>query len=238
MIAWNGKVVVVTGAATGIGAATAALFAQKGASVVLADMNAAVGEDNARKLSAGGGKALFVPVDVTRDRDITALADKALSSFGRIDALVNNAGIMIRHDRIEDWKLDEWRRIIDVNLTALFVTSHAMAPLMGKSGGGVIVNIASVGGLTRSLSVILEQHKVRVNAILPMLVDTPMTVDSPARNLPGLMLQPGDIARGVAYAAGNEALNNAFLVVGNTDKGVRLYRVEDPPPQKELPDAF
>ena len=254
---WNGKVAIVTGAATGIGAATAALFAERGAAVVLVDVNAAVGEENARRLTADGKKALFVQADVTREKDIAAVAERALSGFGRVDALVNNAGIMRRHDRIEDWPLEEFRRIIDVNLTSLFVTSQIIAPLIAKSGGGVMVNIASVGGLmavpysppyaaakagvlglTRSLSVMLEGQKIRVNAILPTLVDTPMTVDSPARSLPGVMLQPIDIARGVLYAAGKDGLNNAFLVVGATDKGARLYRVEDPPAQKELPDSF
>jgi len=252
MNAWNNKVVVVTGAATGIGAATAALFSKNGAAVTLVDVNAEVGEANTRKLRESGARAHFVQADVSKEEQVAAIADETLAAFGRIDALVNNAGIMRRHERIEEWTLDEFRRVIDVNLTGLFITSRAMAPMMGRNGGGVIVNIASLGavtpvpyspcyaaakagvlGLTRSLAVMLQPHKVRVNAILPSLVDTPMTADAPARKSApqGSMLSPEAVARAIRFASEQPDLNAAFFIVENGPKGSRLVGLEDPPAQ-------
>jgi 3alpha(or 20beta)-hydroxysteroid dehydrogenase len=260
MITWKDKVVIVTGAAAGIGAATAALFCERGAAVVMADLDAGAVVEGARGLAARGRRALGVGADVSAEKDVAVLTDVALKSFGRIDALVNNAGILRRHDRIEDSPLDEFRRIVDVNLTSMFITAKAVAPHMGRAGGGVMVNIASVGGivavpyspayaaakagvlgLTRTLAVMLREHHVRVNAILPMLVDTPMTKDSPASVAamqPGGKLKPNDIARGILYAASAETLNSAFIVVNNSEQGAWLSQVQDPPAQTKLSVEF
>jgi NAD(P)-dependent dehydrogenase (short-subunit alcohol dehydrogenase family) len=259
-MSWKGKVVIVTGAASGIGAATAALFAEKDAAVVLVDVNAHPASDHAGRVEGLGAKALFVRADVSNERDVRAIADRTLDAFGRIDVLVNNAGIMRRHDLIEDWPLDEFRRVIDVNLTSLFITTQIIAPIMGRSGGGVIVNISSLGalyavpfspcysaakagvlGLTRSLAPLLQPHQVRINAILPNLVETPMTADSPMRgSAPGAgsigILSPVDIARAILYTAGNSGLNTAFIAVNNTVHGTRLFRCGDPPGMTELED--
>ena len=257
-MSWNGKVVIVTGAASGIGAATAALFAKQNATVVIVDMNADAAREGARGIEAAGGKALVIQGDVTNERDVRAVAERTLETFGRIDALVNNAGIMRRHDSLEDWPLDEFRRIIDINLTGLFVTTQAIAPLMGRGGGGTIVNISSLGAilpvpyspcyaaakagvlaLTRSLAPLLEPHRVRINAILPSLVDTPLIKGSPMSTMtlpPGTLLKPGDIANAVVYVAGNSALNSAFFVVNGTPAGPRLLRLQDPPSQVEHPE--
>jgi 3-oxoacyl-[acyl-carrier protein] reductase len=259
-MSWKGKVVIVTGAASGIGAATAALFAEKDAAVVLMDVNAHPASDSAGRMVDMGAKALFVRGDVSNERDVRSIAERTLDAFGRIDVLVNNAGIMRRHNLIEEWPLDEFRRVIDVNLTSLFITTQIIAPIMGRSGGGAVVNISSLGalyavpfspcysaakagvlGLTRSLAPLLQPHRVRINAILPNLVETPMIADSPARGSgPSAgsigILNPGDIARAILYTAGNSGLNAAFLAVNNTVHGPRLFRCGDPPEMTELAD--
>jgi len=256
---WKGKVVVVTGAGSGIGAATAALFAERGAAVMLADVNGDAAAGQARAIVAKGAQAQAVRCDVSSREEAAALADKTLSAFGRIDVLVNNAGILLRHDRLEEWTLEEFRRVVDINLNGMFIVGQAVVPHLIRAGG-VMVNTASVGGiypvahalpyaaskagvlgLTRTLAVMLAPHKVRVNAILPMLVDTPMTRDSSSelrRTQPGGALQPLDIARGILYAAGDASLSGAFIVVNNSPEGAWLSRVEDPPAQTRLSVSF
>ena len=239
---WEGKVVVVTGGATGIGAATSKLFAEHGAKVVVLDLNDSAAEAHVAAIKASGASALYVRGNVAAEADV-----KALEAFGRIDALVNNAGIMRRHDRMEDWSMDEIRQVLDVNLFGLFLTSYTLGPIIARGGNGAIVNIASIGGvvgvpyspvyaaakagvlgLTRSIAPTLGAQGVRVNAMLPNFVDTPMTIDSPSRAfLP--MLAPIDIARGVLHIAGDPSANGAFFTVGLSDNGPTLSRVSDSP---------
>lgn len=249
---WQGKVVVVTGGATGIGAATAKLFADKGASVVITDVNDGAAEANVAQLKAAGAKALYVRADVSSEKDVKALTEKTLTAFGRIDGLVNNAGIMHRHERAEDWTMDEVRQVLDVNLLSQFLTTYAMAPVMGRTGGGSIVNIASVGGLmavayspayaaskagvlglTRAIAPTLAPFGVRINAVLPSFVDTPMTADSPMRKtMP--MLAPLDLAKGIFHVASDPSAQGGFFVVGGAAGASTLSRVTDPPPMTLL----
>jgi 3alpha(or 20beta)-hydroxysteroid dehydrogenase len=244
---WTGKVVVVTGGAMGIGAATAQLFGEHGAKVVVADPSGAA-EETVAKIKGKGSDALHVRGDVSSEDDVKALAKAAVDKFGRIDGLVNNAGIMYRHDTIEDWPMDEIRRVLNVNLLALFLTSYTLGPILAKDGGGSIVNISSVGGimpvvyspvyaaakagvlgLTRSVAPSFGARGVRVNAMLPNFVDTPMTADSPSRKLMP-MLDPIDIARGVLHIASDPALQGAFFTVSRDEAGKRtLSRVSDSP---------
>ena len=253
-MSWNGKVVVVTGAGSGIGAATAELFAEKGANVVVVDMNAAAGGDSARRIEKNGARALFVPADISNEHDVRLLAERVVAEFGRVDLLVNNAGIMRRHERLEEWTLDEFRRVIDINLTSLFVSSQIFAPIISRGGGGVIINISSLGAvlpvsyspcyaaakagvlaLTRSMAPLLQPMGVRVNAVLPSLVDTPMIKDSPVRGQlpPGTVLRPMDIATAVAHVAADASVTGGFFSVNGTPDGPRLSRVIDPPAQVE-----
>jgi 3-oxoacyl-[acyl-carrier protein] reductase len=253
-MSWNGKVVVVTGAGSGIGAATAELFAEAGANVVVVDMNAAAGGDCVRRIEKGGARALFVPADISNEHDVRLLAERVVAEFGRVDVLVNNAGIMRRHERLEEWPLDEFRRVIDINLTSLFVSSQIFAPIISRSGGGAIINISSLGAvlpvsyspcyaaakagvlaLTRSMAPLLQPMGVRVNAVLPSLVDTPMIKDSPVRGQlpPGTVLRPMDIATAVAHVAADASVTGGFFSVNGTPDGPRLSRVIDPPAQVE-----
>lgn len=244
---WTGKVVVVTGGAVGIGAATATLFAKQGASVVLMDLNDGAAEALVAQLKGAGANALYVRGNVSLETDVRLLTEKTLSAFGRIDGLVNNAGIMRRHDRLEDWTVEETRTILEVNLLGLFITTYAIAPIMARTGGGAIVNIASFGGiypvtycppyaaakagilgLTRSLAPTLATQGVRINAILPNLVDTPMTADTPLRGTVA-MLTPTDVARGILHVAGDPSLQGGFFAVATSDRGPTLSRVSDPP---------
>ena len=253
-MSWNSKVVVVTGGGSGIGAATVELFAVAGARVVVVDMNAVAGGDCARRIEKEGARALFVQADISDEHDVQRLAGRVVAEFGQVDVLVNNAGIMRRHERLEEWPLDEFRRVIDINLTSLFVSSQIFAPIISRGGGGAIINISSLGAmlpvsyspcyaaakagvlaLTRSMAPLLQPMGVRVNAILPSLVDTPMIKDSPVRGQlpPGTVLKPMDIATAVVHVAGDAGMTGGFFSVNGTPDGPRLSRVIDPPAQVE-----
>jgi NAD(P)-dependent dehydrogenase (short-subunit alcohol dehydrogenase family) len=254
MSSCKGKVVVITGAATGIGAAASRLCGQNGADVVLLDVNRDAGRATADSVQRTGAKAVFIETDVASERDVRVAADQALKAFGRIDVLVNNAGIMRRHPHLEDWPLDELRRILDINLTGVFHTTHIMAPLMARTGGGAIINISSFGallpvtyspcyaatkagilGLTRSMAPSLKELKIRVNALLPNLVDTPLTADSDARTLfPNDIMQPEDVAWAILDVYNRDPDSGAFFLVQRTANGPRLFSVGDVPALTEV----
>ncbi len=182
-----GKVAIVTGAARGMGAETARLFAAEGARVVLGD----VVDDGVREVAAGiGASARAVRLDVTREDDWEAAVRAALDAFGRLDVLVNNAGIAHSAPTL-DCKPDDFRRVLEVNLVGPFLGTRAVAPVMGESGGGSIINISSVQGmvgraglpaytaskfglrgLTKTTALDLGVLGVRVNSIHPGGVDT------------------------------------------------------------------
>ena len=243
MAFWEDKVAVVTGGGGGIGRASALLFAKRGARVVVADLEEEGGRATVER--AGGAKrAIFVPVDTTSQEDVARLMQAAVDAFGRVDVLHNNAAIIERYDRIEDEPLERFRRVIDVNLSALFISSKAVVPLMRRQGGGVIVNMSSMGAigganvlayssakagvlaLTRGLAQQLSADRIRVNALMPGLVETPMTADGPAiararrERLP--VFQPEEMARAVAYAAEHEELTGALLQYVPTQDGARF----------------
>jgi NAD(P)-dependent dehydrogenase (short-subunit alcohol dehydrogenase family) len=252
---WKGKVAIVTGGAVGIGAATAQHFAELGASVVLMDLNDDLAEAQVTRLKAGGAGALYVRGDVSSEQDVQALTEASLHAFGRIDVLVNNAGVMRRHDRLQDWTVEETRRVLEINLLGLFITTYAIAPIMTRAGDGAIVNVSSFGGLfpvpyspcyaaakagvlglTRSIAPALATQGVRVNAILPGLVDTPMTANAPARRTTP-MLAPIDVARCILHLAGDPSLHGGFFAVAASALGPTLSRVSDPPELIPLADS-
>ncbi|MEH6491356.1 SDR family oxidoreductase [Halopseudomonas sp.] len=188
-----GKVVLVTGAAAGIGKATAEAFAAAGARLVLSDIDSQGGEATAAGIRATGGDALFQACDVVDASAVKALIDMIESTYGRLDCAFNNAGIEIEQDKIADAKEDVYDRIMDVNVKGVWQCMRFEIPLMLKNGGGAIVNTGSIAalgaapkmsiyaaskhavlGLTRSVAVEYGKKGIRVNAVCPAVIDTDM----------------------------------------------------------------
>jgi NAD(P)-dependent dehydrogenase (short-subunit alcohol dehydrogenase family) len=193
----EGKVAIVTGAGQGIGEAAARRFAQEGAKVVVSDVNATTGEAVATSIRDGGGEAQFVSCDVSDRDNVIALIDAVDRLWGRLDVLHNNAGVHETNftDRAQSHELDEevWDRVVGINLKGTWMCSKYAAPLLARSGGGAIVNAASIGGLvgypmggaygpskagvvqlTRVMAIELAPAGTRVNCYAPGNTDTPM----------------------------------------------------------------
>jgi 3-oxoacyl-[acyl-carrier protein] reductase len=187
-----GKHALITGAGRGIGRAVARVFVREGAAVAVADIDATLAEDAVRELEARGGRALAVEADVASPASIRAMVEAVLSGFGRIDVLVNNAGIG-GNTPFLDTSLEEWERILRVNLTGAFLVAQAVSREMAKAGGGRVINIASLSGqrggtgraaygaakagldlLTRVMAVELAEHGINVNSIAPGPIETEM----------------------------------------------------------------
>ena len=187
------KVAVITGAGSGIGRASAIIFAKEGAKIVVADINDAGGEETVASIKSNGGEAVFIHTDVSKGSDVQKLVEKTVQKFGKIDILFNVAGTPMGNIQIE--KLDEatWDRIYAVNVKSVFLTMKYAIPVMRKSGGGSILNLASMGGvrplkgtncyasskaavihLSKAVALEVTQDNIRVNYINPAAVDTPM----------------------------------------------------------------
>jgi 2-deoxy-D-gluconate 3-dehydrogenase len=196
-------VAVVTGGNGGIGLGMARGLAAAGASVAVAARDRAKSASAMKSLEALGAQACVVEVDVSREASVAAMVQAVADRFGRLDILVNNAGINIRKSP-ETYTLDEWRRILDTNLTSAFMCSKAVYPHMRKAGGGKIINVgsmlsifgasfaaaygASKGGivqLTRGLASAWAKDGIQVNAVLPGWIDTDLTLQA-RKDVPGL----------------------------------------------------
>jgi NAD(P)-dependent dehydrogenase (short-subunit alcohol dehydrogenase family) len=228
----EGKFALVTGAARGIGFAIARALAREGAGVAIADVNAEGAEAAAAALAKDGARAIGIPVDVADPASVAALVAKIVESFGRIDVLVNNAGIGSNTHFLEIG-LDEWQRVLGVNLTGAFLVAQAVAREMVKTGGGKIVNIASVSGqrggsgraaygsakaglimLTKVMAVELAPYGINVNAIAPGAVETEMAKfahDEATRAAYGYLIPmqrygtPEEIADAAVFLASDES---------------------------------
>ena len=141
----KGKVAIVTGGANGMGAAQAAMFAREGARVTIMDVRADLAEAVMARIKAEGGTAQFVEGDVTKEADWTRVIEATIRAYGKLEILVNNAGIGARHYDYES--VDDWRHVMDVNATSVFIGTKLCVKEMRKAGGGAIVNIASIASL-------------------------------------------------------------------------------------------
>jgi len=187
------KTVIITGAASGIGKATAELFARQGASVVLSDIQEAEGKATTENIVAAGGKAVFFKTDVAKAEEMEALVAFAVKTYGKLDVAVNNAGIGGEINPVADMSIEGWQKVIGINLNSLFYGMKFQIQAMLKTGGGSIVNISSilgsvgfagsagyvaakhgVVGLTQAAAIEYSAQGIRVNAVGPGFIETPL----------------------------------------------------------------
>ena len=227
----KGKVALISGGARGQGAVEGKIFAQEGAHVVLADVLETEGMQAAEAIRADGNEATFVKLDVTRAEDWQKAVETATSTYGKLDILINNAGIL-QMEGLEDISQEVWEQVMAVNSTGVWLGMKAAIPAMRKAGGGSIVNISSIAGLigvgmqtayqaskgavrimTKSAAVQYAPENIRVNSVHPGPIDTPM-VSGLDKELWQMFLNSvplqregtsEDIALGVLYLASDES---------------------------------
>jgi NAD(P)-dependent dehydrogenase (short-subunit alcohol dehydrogenase family) len=235
------KVALISGGGRGVGAAVGRLFAQEGAAVVLGQRTEAEGRATAESIRYQGGRAVYVRLDVTREEDWQAAVATAVATFGRLDVLVNDAGVS-NAKGVEDLSREEWDQIIAVNQAGVWLGMKSAVPALRRGGGGSVVNVASVFAITGSASMFAYQaskgavramsrgaavqyasEAIRVNAVFPGPVATamldgmdPEVVRKIAADVPlGRVARPEEIARGVLFLASDEAsyMTGAELVI-------------------------
>jgi NAD(P)-dependent dehydrogenase (short-subunit alcohol dehydrogenase family) len=232
----RGKVALITGAASGIGQATAELFARMGARVVASDLDGERGAATARRLGEAGHDAVFAAADVTDDDDVAALVARAVQAFGRLDCAVNCAGVGGGHGATHDYPKDRWDRIVEINLRGTWLAmGREIEAMLAQGDGGAIVNVCStlglrgsafaspytaskhgVLGLTRTAAIEYAAAGIRVNAVCPGAIDTPM-MDETFERFPGFresligfvpmgrMGRPDEVAAAIAWLSSDAA---------------------------------
>lgn len=225
------KVAVITGAANGLGRETALTFAREGAKIVVADINKAAGEKVVAEITRQGGVASFTTVNVADAESVNQMVHHTLTQYGRLDILINNAGIL-SDARLVKMELEQWQRVIDVNLKGVFLCGQAAAKAMETQGSGVILNAASVVGLygnfgqsnyvaakagvigmTKTWARELGRKGIRVNAVAPGFIETEMIKTIPEKVVAMIkektplarMGTPQDIANAYLFLASDEA---------------------------------
>lgn len=237
------KVAIITGGASGIGKATTLLFAKEGAKIIIADVNEKFGEEiaSAIRTAGGNGNAFFFKLDVTDREQLKQLAKTALEKYGKIDILINNAGI-VQDALLLKMTEGQWDKVIDINLKGVFNCIQAVVDTMIAQGNGVIINASSIVGLngnigqvnyaaskagligmTKTLAKELGKKGIRVNAVAPGFITTPMTAGVPEKILEAMKDKtplhklgiPEDVAYAYLYLASDEAryVNGAILCV-------------------------
>jgi len=241
----EGKVSIITGAARGIGRATALLFAKEGSNVVIADILEEAGKELEDKINREyeGVKALFIKTDVSNENDVKNMVERTVQEFGGIDILVNNAGILPL-GTIEETSVETWDRTMNVNLKSMFLCCKYVVPHMIKRGKGAIVNVSSINGLmggrrmvayatakagviglTKSLALDLAPYNIRVNAVAPRTIDTPMyrayrkpeEIKERIKTIPlGRLGKPEEVASAILFLASDDAsyIIGDVLVIG------------------------
>jgi 3-oxoacyl-[acyl-carrier protein] reductase len=225
------RVAVVTGAASGIGQAVAERLAGDGCAVVILDINAEAGNQVAAGLRTRGKQVTFTPLDVTREADVQSTFQKIISDHGRIDVLVNVAGGSLHRHKIEEFPVDHWQAVLDVNLTATFLCCRAVIGVMKSQKSGAIVNISSdigftgdpsrsayaaakagIVGFSKTLALELAPFGVRANVVAPGRIATKRVRatysdaewEAAAQRIPlGHAGEPEDVAEAVAFLANN-----------------------------------
>ena len=228
------KVALISGAARGMGAVEAKLFAQEGAKVVIADVLEDEGKQTEAEINETGGQCLFVKLDVTSEENWRQAVTATVTRFGKLDILVNNAGIFPLGN-VEDTTGEVWDRVLAINAKGVFLGTKCAIPEMRRAGGGSIINISSVAGLigsaraaaygaskgavrifTKSTAVQYAKEGIRANSVHPGIIDTPMTVptiltDDSSRQAQmdrtplGRLGQAEDVAYGVLFLASDES---------------------------------
>lgn len=233
----RGKVAIVTGAAAGLGRAVAVRFACEGAIVVAADINTVGGATVMKRIHTSGGEGLFVPTDVSQEREVAALVEETIRRYDRIDVLYNNAAVLFhdRDARAHQLSLETWEQTMSVNLRGAFLCAKHAIPPMLQQGGGSVINLGSptgmtgcapnltaystskagIFGLTRMMAAGYARDQIRVNAIVPGTMDTPMNdgllIDEAAREqyreaVPmGRLGLPSDIEGLAVFLASDES---------------------------------
>lgn len=228
------KVAVVTGAGGGIGRGIAELFSVEGARVIIGDVDTQAGESAVEQICSGGGTAAFIPLDVTQEQDWKEFYSKIRDDYGRLDVLVNNAGIN-RRFQLEEFPVEAWDQVMAVNVRGVFLGIKHAIPVMRENGGGSIVNMSSICGLvghkytpigytaskgavtllTKAVATQYASMNIRCNSIHPSTADTPLVAElfkDPVKKkqrldeVPlGRLASIKDIALAVVYLASDES---------------------------------